>query len=65
MIRLKVGIIDYDIGNQDSLLYSLRSFGFNAYISNKPKVLLESDLIVLPGVGAFSRAMVSLKKRGK
>lgn len=64
MIRLKIGIIDYDIGNQDSLLYSLRSFGFNAYISNKPKVLLESDLIVLPGVGAFSRAMVSLKKRG-
>tara|TARA_B110000046_G_scaffold184983_1_gene225105 strand:+ start:4542 stop:5156 length:615 start_codon:yes stop_codon:yes gene_type:complete len=64
MIRLKIGILDYDLGNQDSLLYSLKSFGFNAYVSWKPQVLLDSDLIVLPGVGAFPEAMDILKKRG-
>ena len=28
MINIKVGIIDYDLGNQDSLFYVLKSLGF-------------------------------------
>ncbi|MBK78263.1 MAG: imidazole glycerol phosphate synthase subunit HisH [Flavobacteriaceae bacterium] len=64
MINIKVGIIDYDLGNQDSLFYVLKSLGFRVLLSNKPKTLLKMDLIILPGVGAFPKAMKSLKKNG-
>ena len=62
--KIKIGIIDYDLGNQDSLYYFLKSLRYKVFISKDPKLLSELDLIILPGVGAFPKAMESLEKSG-
>ena len=62
--KIKIGIIDYDLGNQDSLYYFLKSLRYKVFISKDPKLLSEQDLIILPGVGAFPKAMESLEKSG-
>lgn len=62
--KIKIGIIDYDLGNQDSLYYFLKSLRYKVFISKDPKILSDLDLIILPGVGAFPKAMESLKKSG-
>lgn len=62
MRKIKIGIIDYKSGNQSSLLYSLRKLGFNSFISNDKLHLGSSDLLILPGVGAFPDAMRSIEE---
>lgn len=62
--KIKIGIIDYDLGNQDSVYYFLKSLRYKVLISKDPNVLSDLDLIILPGVGAFPKAMKSLKKSG-
>ena len=62
MKKINIGIIDYNSGNQNSLLYCLRKLGFNPFISKDINVLSTSDIMILPGVGAFPKAMQSLKK---
>ena len=62
--KIKIGIIDYDLGNQDSLYYFLKSLRYKVLISKDPKLLSSLDLIILPGVGAFPKAIESLEKSG-
>lgn len=62
--KIRIGIIDYDLGNQDSLYYFLKSLRYNVIISKDPELLSNLDLIILPGVGAFPKAMESLEKSG-
>ena len=52
------------MGNQDSLYYFLKSLRYKVLISKDPKLLSDLDLIILPGVGAFPKAMESLEKSG-
>ena len=59
---IKVGIIGYDLGNQDSLFYVLKSIGFKVIISKNKEILSKSDILVLPGVGSFPLAMKLLRK---
>jgi len=59
---IKIGIVGYNLGNQDSLYYVLKSLGFSVKISKKTEILSKSDIIILPGVGAFPQAMNLLKK---
>ncbi len=64
MTKLKVGIIDYGIGNLSSIKGILSKLGFSFIISSDHLALKESDLILLPGVGAFKPAMESIKQNG-
>ena len=64
MTTIKVGIIDYGMGNHASVSNSLRKLGLRVSASADPKVLELTDILVLPGVGAFPIAMKELKKRG-
>lgn len=59
---LKIGIIDYGVGNVNSLNKSFKSIGFRPEKSSDINTLQQSDLIVLPGVGSFAYAMDRLRK---
>lgn len=59
---IKIGVIDYGVGNVNSLNKSFKSIGFRSIKSDNAEVLEQSDVIVLPGVGSFAYAMNKLKK---
>jgi imidazole glycerol-phosphate synthase subunit HisH len=60
MNRLSVGIVDYDVGNHASLQTVIQKLGYACKLSHKKSVLEECNLLILPGVGAFSKAMDGL-----
>ena len=60
----KIGIIDYGMGNQQSLCNALIAIGLNPIVSSDPDVLSQSSLLALPGVGSFPHGMNQLQKRG-
>jgi len=62
--RLTVGIVDYGVGNHNSVLRSLRQLGFRTRISPQPDQLDQADVLLLPGVGAFPTAMEQLHATG-
>lgn len=64
MSCLTVGIVDYGMGNHASVTHSLRDIGFRVRVSREIQVLNEVDVLLLPGVGAFSSAMQALHERG-
>lgn len=59
-----IGIIDYGVGNLRSVAKAFEFLGYSAIVSSDPTVILESDHVVLPGVGAFGKSMESLSKAG-
>lgn len=64
MSRKKIGIVDYGVGNHMSVSRSFQALDYCCRISSDPDVLAESDVIVLPGVGAYPAAMSALHARG-
>lgn len=62
MIRPSITIIDYDCGNLHSVLRAAEYVGMNVKISKKRNDIINSDAIILPGVGAFHDAMLKLEK---
>ena len=50
---MKVAIINYGMGNLNSVRRSFEEIGADTVIANHPSCLYEVDKIVLPGVGAF------------
>ena len=62
--KLTVAIIDYDMGNIKSIENAINHIGdFNIIITDDSKSILQADIIILPGVGAFPDAMHKLKER--
>ena len=61
--RKRVGIIDYGAGNIRSVFNGFKRVGNPAKIVRTPEEVEESDLLVIPGVGAFADGMNGLKKR--
>lgn len=59
-----IAIIDYGMGNLRSVEKALVSQGFNGVITKDPRVVLEADKVILPGVGAFPDAVDNLKSNG-
>ena len=57
-----VTIVDYGAGNLLSVKRSFEFLGSNVIVTSDPKTILKSDRLVLPGVGAYPKAMNSLKK---
>ena len=56
-----ISIIDYKVGNLLSVKRSLEISGAKATITSDSKKILSSSSVVLPGVGAFKRAMNLIK----
>ncbi len=62
---MKLVIIDYGMGNTQSLINAFRNIGLDDIIlTDNEEIIYKSNLIILPGVGAYGKAMLELKKRG-
>lgn len=57
-----IAIIDYDAGNIKSVEKALIHLGEEPVITRDRDVILSSDKVILPGVGAFGDAMARLKE---
>lgn len=59
-----IAIIDYDAGNIKSVEKALQHLGEEAVITRDRDVIMASDRVILPGVGAFGDAMDKLRSYG-
>jgi glutamine amidotransferase len=60
--RRTIGIVDYGVGNHTSVWRALHRLGYRCRVSREMAVLSETDLLLLPGVGAFPAAMEALHR---
>ncbi|WP_288529084.1 imidazole glycerol phosphate synthase subunit HisH [uncultured Secundilactobacillus sp.] len=57
-------IVDYDTGNTQNVKKALDYLNIDHQLSADPAVIGRADGLILPGVGAFKKAMVALEERG-
>ena len=62
-MRIRVAIIDYDLGNLYSVNNICRRVGLDAVITSDVNEVSSADALILPGVGAFGDAMDNLRKK--
>lgn len=58
-----ITILDYGVGNVFNLKMTIERLGYECRISDKQEDILKSELLLLPGVGAFKEAMKQLKQK--
>ena len=58
-----IAIVDYDAGNTFNVQKAFAHLGVDTVLTADPEVILNSDGVVLPGVGAFKAAMDTLVER--
>lgn len=61
--RPTVAVVDYGMGNLFSVCHACAHAGMDAYVTDRPADIATADAVLLPGVGAFGDAMVSLRAR--
>ena len=61
---MKIGVIDYGMGNLFSVEQALKRLNLNAFVTSDIKELEAVDALILPGVGAFPDAMKRLQETG-
>ena len=59
-----IAIVDYGIGNLRSVQKALEYIGLKGNITSDKESIMNSEGIILPGVGAFPDAMDNLKIKG-
>ena len=57
-------LIDYGLGNLESIVNMLSKLGHNSKISQNKEDLLNASKLILPGVGSFDTGMNNLNQRG-
>lgn len=62
--RPQIGIVDYGMGNRRSVEKALEHVGAQPLLSSDARLLSACAGLVLPGVGAFPRAMANLRELG-
>ncbi|HEU4599698.1 MAG TPA: imidazole glycerol phosphate synthase subunit HisH [Solirubrobacterales bacterium] len=60
----RIAILDYGMGNLRSVEKALEHVGVTAKISAEPDEVRAADGVILPGVGAFPRAMERVRELG-
>jgi imidazole glycerol-phosphate synthase subunit HisH len=61
-MKKNICIIDYGVGNLLSIERSIQKLGYTAKVSNNKKTILDSSHLILPGVGAFGKAMETIRE---
>lgn len=61
---MTVAIIDISLNNLNSVSAACDYFDLKTILTDDPKKILNSDAIILPGVGSYGTAMKNLKKKG-
>jgi glutamine amidotransferase len=59
-----ISIIDYKAGNLTSVRRALDKLSIPCRITNDPDLVLQSDRVIFPGVGAAGEAMKALRESG-
>jgi imidazole glycerol-phosphate synthase subunit HisH len=59
----QIAIIDYDLGNTQSVKNAIEYLGYKVWVSDEYEKLKKADALILPGVGAFEAAMNSIQKK--
>lgn len=60
----KILVIDYKVGNHQSVINALNFLGYDFMVSNKRDDIIQAPFYILPGVGAFAEAMRNLHRMG-
>ena len=63
MTSKKCVIIDYGIGNIYSVREALKRNGVSPIVASDPNVIRKADRLILPGVGAFGKAISRIRER--
>lgn len=61
---ITVGIVDYQMGNLDSVSRAVEVCGCKPLLTDKKEDLATVDSIIIPGVGSFHEGMAHIKKSG-
>lgn len=61
---MKIGVLDYGMGNIQSIKNAIEYLGYKADLISKPDDIEKYDFVILPGVGAFPNAMKRLQESG-
>lgn len=59
-----IAIIKYGMGNVASVQKAIKKIGFTSVITDSHEEIINSDVILLPGVGSFEKGMANLKASG-
>lgn len=59
----KVSVIDYGVGNLFSVSRALEACGAEPALIDTPDAVIDADILILPGVGAFADGMAGLQER--
>jgi len=59
-----VAIVDYGMGNLQSVKNAFEALGATVVIAREPEAVRSAAKIIVPGVGAFGDAMATLRSRG-
>jgi imidazole glycerol-phosphate synthase subunit HisH len=63
-VSTRIALVDYGMGNRRSVQKALEQVGATVIVTSDPEVLGHCAGIVIPGVGAFPRAMSALRELG-
>lgn len=61
---MRIGILNYGMGNLRSVQKAFERIGVKAEVINEPSAITQADKLVLPGVGHFEKGMHNLKALG-
>ena len=64
MSSARIAVLDYGVGNLRSVEKALEHIGAEATITANPAEVRGADGLILPGVGAFPKAMERIRGRG-
>ena len=64
MSSQNIGIIDYGMGNTRSIANAMKEIDFNTELAYQAEKIHSFDKIILPGVGAFKKAMENINENG-
>jgi glutamine amidotransferase len=60
--RVTAAVVDYGLGNLFSVRQACEHAGMDVVVTARGDALLASDVVILPGVGAFGDAMATLRR---
>lgn len=63
-MKLDILVIDYGVGNHQSVENALKFLGVNYKISGNKQDIAQARALIFPGVGAFGEAMRNLRQTG-
>ena len=58
-----ITIIDYGYGNIFSIVSAFKALGYECQVTDSKKDILNSNILVLPGVGSFKQAIMALERK--